>query len=303
MIPSLSPAENLAVGCLSGAVEATVNMPIKTYKFCAQEGRALPTSLPGWFRGVAVQAGTVAPITAIQFCLNGFFQQVILSTKLNQCTQLSDTESLITALGAGALTSFLIGPVDLITIQQQKLHATPFRTLQYLVKNYGTMSLFRGIGPTMVREAMYTAGYLGVSPVITHHLMQKNAKSSSHENEYQYPFFGSSPLLARMAGASIAGTLAAIITNPADCTKTCVQSDMTGDIYPTARKTLLKMWKGELEGGIWRIWNGLGPRIVRFNGAFFICLSFQEIAIDWKTKGEKCDILDRELRFPRPDPV
>jgi hypothetical protein len=36
-----------------------VNMPVKTYKFCAQEGRALPKSVAGWFRGVGVQAGEV----------------------------------------------------------------------------------------------------------------------------------------------------------------------------------------------------------------------------------------------------
>lgn len=36
-----------------------MNMPVKTYKFCAQEGRALPKSVAGWFRGVGVQAGEV----------------------------------------------------------------------------------------------------------------------------------------------------------------------------------------------------------------------------------------------------
>lgn len=57
MRTELSPTQNLTVGCLSGAVESTVNMPVKTYKFCAQEGRALPKSVSGWFRGVGVQAG------------------------------------------------------------------------------------------------------------------------------------------------------------------------------------------------------------------------------------------------------
>ena len=59
MRTELSPAQNLAVGCLSGAVESTVNMPVKTYKFCMQECRALPTNVSGWFRGVGVQAGKI----------------------------------------------------------------------------------------------------------------------------------------------------------------------------------------------------------------------------------------------------
>ena len=244
------------------------------------------------------RVGTIAPITALQFCFNGLFHQIILSSRPNQSAPLSDKESLASALGAGMLTSFLMGPVDLITIQQQKLRATPFRTMHHLVGNYGTMSLFRGIGPTMMREAMYTAGYLGLSPVITHHLMQKNTLNSEHK----YPLFGNNPLIARMTGASIAGTLAAIITNPADCIKTCVQSDMSAEIYPNARSTLYKMYKGDIEGGINRIWNGLGPRIVRFNVAFFIFHSFQEMAVmDWTREREACGL--PELRLVRPDPV
>lgn len=242
--------------------------------------------------------GTIAPITALQFCFNGFFHQIILSSRPNQCTPLSDAESLISALGAGVLTSLMVGPVDLITIQQQKLRTTPFRTVYHLVGNYGVTSLFRGIGPTMMREAMYTSGYLGLSPVITHHLMKRNPTTS----EYKYPVFGSNPLLARMSGASIAGTLAAIITNPADCIKTCVQSDMAGDIYPNARETLYKMYNGEIDGGMQRIWNGLGPRIVRFNVAFFIFHSFQELAMmDWTTKSGVCEL--PEMRLARPDHV
>jgi hypothetical protein len=66
----LSPLENLAVGALGGALETCLQMPIITYKFCVQEGRALPRNVSGWYRGVFVQASTVAPITAIQFMVN-----------------------------------------------------------------------------------------------------------------------------------------------------------------------------------------------------------------------------------------
>jgi len=54
----LSPAENLAVGAFGGALETCLQMPILTYKFCLQEGRALPTTMGGFYRGVGVQAGT-----------------------------------------------------------------------------------------------------------------------------------------------------------------------------------------------------------------------------------------------------
>ena len=68
----LSPLENLAVGAAGGALETCIQMPILTYKFCVQEGRPIPTNISGWYRGVFVQAGTVAPITAIQFMVSLF---------------------------------------------------------------------------------------------------------------------------------------------------------------------------------------------------------------------------------------
>jgi len=66
----LSPLENLSVGAFGGALETCLQMPILTYKFCVQEGRALPTSFAGWYRGVFIQASTVAPITALQFMVS-----------------------------------------------------------------------------------------------------------------------------------------------------------------------------------------------------------------------------------------
>ena len=56
---TLSPAENLIIGAFGGAVETSVQMPILTWKFCSQEGRAFPTTVGGWYRGVFVQAGKI----------------------------------------------------------------------------------------------------------------------------------------------------------------------------------------------------------------------------------------------------
>ena len=62
----LSGPENIAVGMVGGVTETCLLMPVLTAKFCLQEGRPLPTSIGGWYRGVVVQAGNVAPVTAMQ---------------------------------------------------------------------------------------------------------------------------------------------------------------------------------------------------------------------------------------------
>ena len=235
----------------------------------------------------------MAPITAVQFCLNGLLQQAFRSLNPGNSNNdneraLSEKEILSASFGAGALSALFYGPVDLVTIQQQKLHSAPIATVRTLMKEYGTLSLFRGLGATIVREGIYTAGYLGLSPVIAHHLMEKKQNPSESESllddEYCYPMFGNRPFLACIVGACMAGSLSAILTHPADTAKTCVQSDMTKQKWPNARIALLKMWTGEVEGGTGRMWKGLGPRIMRLSGASYVCISFQEMAMNLKTE-------------------
>ena len=50
--PALSYYENLAVGVGGGCVETAALMPVLTWKFCAQEGRALP-KLPHTLASIA----------------------------------------------------------------------------------------------------------------------------------------------------------------------------------------------------------------------------------------------------------
>mmetsp|Transcript_30817 Transcript_30817/g.64945 ORF Transcript_30817/g.64945 Transcript_30817/m.64945 type:complete len:152 (-) Transcript_30817:140-595(-) len=143
---------------------------------------------------------------------------------------------------------------------------------------YGSFSLFRGLGPTTAREAVYTGGYLGISPVIAHHLVEKTPEGIDDDG-HRHPIFGNNPFLARIAGARIGGSFAAIASHPDECAKTFVQSDMTTYKWPNTR---VAVFRGEVEGGMGKMWNGLGPRIARLSGAAFVCI-FQELAMEWKT--------------------
>jgi solute carrier family 25 (mitochondrial 2-oxodicarboxylate transporter), member 21 len=271
----LSPLENLVVGAMGGALETSLQMPILTYKFCLQEGRALPTSIPGWYRGVGVQAGTVAPITAIQFCVNGMLQKAMRVVRPGTVSQneslrpLTDGEMMATAGGAGALSALVYSPVDLLTIQQQKLDKNVLDTGRFIYQHYGGWNgLYRGLSACAIREAVYTAGYLGLAPILSAHLVQD-------------PRFAERPFLASVLGACLAGTTAAVLTHPVDTAKTCVQSDMSGKIWPTARAAMPKLLA---QGGISSLFKGLVPRTFRLCGAFFVCMSLQNLAIGYKSE-------------------
>mmetsp|Transcript_62391 Transcript_62391/g.75086 ORF Transcript_62391/g.75086 Transcript_62391/m.75086 type:complete len:281 (+) Transcript_62391:81-923(+) len=262
----LSPFENLAVGAFGGAVETFLQMPLLTYKFCVQEGRALPTTIPAWYRGVAVQAGTIAPITAIQFMVNGILQKITLG---GEKRMLTDVETIFTAASAGAISSIIYSPVDLITIQQQKLSLNPVQTFQHIMSNHGMSGIFRGISACAVRESIYTSGYLGLAPVVTSHL-SKNID-----------FFDGKPFAANIMGACIAGITAGTLTHPIDTAKTVIQADLSGKQYSTARAAFPMLIN---EGGIPSLFKGYISRTVRICGAFFVCMSIREYALDIKTE-------------------
>ena len=260
---SLSPMENLAVGAAGGLLETSVQMPLITLKLCMQEGRPLPTTLPAWYRGIAVQAGTVAPITAIQFMVNGLLQSLV---RRGDQRELTDGETVATAAGAGAISALVYGPVDLVTIQQQKLHRNPFQTFGHIITEFGFAGFFRGFGSCAVREAVYTAGYLGLAPVFTARLT------------HTLSFYHDKPLAAGITGACVAGALSAIITHPVDTAKTKIQADMTGTQYSSASSTIKQMWKEK------EMFRGVLPRTMRICGAFFICMSLRDMATDYKTR-------------------
>ena len=168
MRATLDEKENLAVGVAGGCTETLVLMPVLTWKFCLQEGRPYPP-FPGMYRGVMVQAGSVAPITAMQMLFNGLIEAAVTKGQRNA----TEIEAIGCALGAGAASALLYGPVDMATIHQQKLGAGFVGTVSHLASTHGLASLWRGVVPMALREAIYTAGYLGLAPVFTARLMQR----------------------------------------------------------------------------------------------------------------------------------
>lgn len=222
--------------------------------------------------------GTVAPITALQFAVNGMLQKVMRAVRpgddmdisASSVRALTDGEMMATAAGAGVISALAYTPVDLLTIQQQKLEKGVLDTGRYIWTNYGGLQgLYRGFVSCAVREGIYTAGYLGLAPVLSSRLVK------------EIPSLQERPFLASVLGACLAGVSAGILTHPADTAKTCVQSDMEGRIWPTARATIPKILA---EGGLPNLFRGMVPRTFRMCGAFFVCMTVQDVAIGYKSE-------------------
>ena len=89
---------------------------------------------------------------------------------------------------------------------------------------------------------------------------------------------------AGLCGACIAGTAAAMVTHPIDTAKTCMQSDMAGTTYSSACAALPKLYK---DGGVRAFYRGGAARTVRVCGAFFVCMTIRDYAVDYKTTREQ----------------
>lgn len=219
----------------------------------------------GWFRGVTAAAAPLGPITAVQVAVNGAIERVVTGGDRDP----TDPERVGVAMAAGAVSSVLYSPVDLVVIQQQKLGLdSPGATISAIVKEHGASGMMRGFWSCVVREAIYTAGYLGLAPIAKDYLTGN------------VEYFKSNDLAASIVGSSIGGTVAAVLTHPVDTSKTCAQSDIAGVKYPNARTALGMVYK---DGGIGALYGGGLARTARLCGAFFIINNIREAAIDWKT--------------------
>jgi len=261
----LSEPENFAVGIVGGTTETCVLMPVLTWKFCSQEGRPLPRSVGGFYRGVAVQAGNVAPITAVQMFLNGLFEKQVFGA--TDAKPLNDLQKVGAACMAGACSSVIYSPVDLTMIHQQKRSLGPLQTLQSIYSTHGLGGVWRGLSACALREGIYTAGYLGLAPVLCNRLKEMPGREEAH-------------LGNALIGSCVAGTLSALLTHPTDTAKTVYQADLEGVKYTSATSSAPMLYQ---EGGIRAFYRGGLARTIRLCGAFFIVSSMREGFTQYKT--------------------
>ena len=189
------------------------------------------------------------------------------------------------AASAGIASSFISTPCELVIIQQQArlrarrgrspfTHADPAQrtcaplvaTTQGLLRQHGAAVLMRGLGPCLLRESCYTAGYLGTAPLVTAMLLRRDA-------------FKDSPSKALVMGAMLSGAAAAVITQPLDTVKTRMQANLEDprQLYSSMGRGLRTLWA---EGGMRALWAGLVPRGGRIVAACVILTECREFALE-----------------------
>ena len=109
-----------------------------------------------------------------------------------------------------------------------------------------------GLVTSCGREGLFTAGYLGLAPVLAEQIREE---------------FGVGGKLGSFLGACCAGMLAATLSHPLDTIKTCMQGDVAQEKYKSMPETYRALMK---EGGIGRFFTGWSWRTGRMICSIFV---------------------------------
>lgn len=230
-------AQGLVRGSIAGVLEVAIDQPLVTIKNDWQQGKKASFKLSHLYRGFGVNAGSMAPITAVQMSFYELFKHGLQD---ENSQSLPDNKKLLAATLSGSVSAGVSSPSELLMIQQQKNKATLGKTMNMVIKVHGPKVFLRGIAPTMFRDGGFTAGYLAGGPALSDKFIDAGLPEP----------------LATVAGGTCAGLIAAGVTHPADTTKTKLQADLAKKYYKNA-------WDVFTKEGIRELYAGFTPRATR----------------------------------------
>lgn len=193
------------------------------------------------YKGVGVNAASMAPITAIQ---NMMADQGKKWLEHGKQGQLTDAQQLIPPVGAGAIAALVATPseclpnyMQLVATNEQR-HLSTRTALQEIRAKYGIRYLWRGILATMIRDGLFTAGYKTVPYIVA------KPVSSLIDNKPT----------AHMITLIAAGLVTAIATQPAHVIARYMQNNHT---MHSSLHTCIDIVK---QYGVRGLWSGGIPR-------------------------------------------
>ncbi|TMW64263.1 hypothetical protein Poli38472_012885 [Pythium oligandrum] len=261
----LSALQNGVVGSVAGMVEVLIQQPTVAMKNAIQQHRPIPWSVPALYRGVGVSLASIAPVSAVQFAVNGKMLGLLHQDPKKPT---SDQVKITSAAVAGCFSSLLSSPAELVMTLQQNTGKSLVGTVRDVVQQHGVTRLFRGLEVTMMREAVWCASYLALGPVITQRLHTTSPGVFGSPEEASI----SQKASASAVGSILAGLVTVYATQPLDTIKTVMQGEalsVRGQNATLAWGTAKRMYHNA-GGSLAPFYRGAVPRGARLIGAVFI---------------------------------
>jgi hypothetical protein len=235
----LSELENSVIGALGGLIEVSIMQPMNYWKNATQQGIPLSMEPKVLYRGYFANATNMAACTCFQFAANGMFKKMLVVGD-DPTAPLSPMRQLIAGFFSGAASASLCSPLELLMIQQQRKGGSLPSHAASLARG-GLGTIYHGFTMTALREGIYSAGYLGVAPVIRESIMA------------MYPEMNED--VARIPAAIIGGGFCCYLSHPFATVKTCMQGDIERKKFGSSSATLSTLWNDA--GGSARLSNAM----------------------------------------------
>ena len=221
----------------------------------------------GFYKGVIPPTMAQAPINSITFGV-----EMLMDKRSGDSIENKWLKHCSTGAIAGFFQSFICSPMELVKLltQHQEIgtkakYQGNYATFQKKVLPGGIRGIYKGLGPTMMRDIPGFAAYFGVYEGLVNLVAVKQDLNRT-DVSYLYRF---------MIGG-FAGMFSWIINYPVDVIKTRIQLDGTGDkrLYQNSFHCLTKTHK---EGGLPLLYRGLSVCAMRAfwcNSVTFIVADF-----------------------------
>jgi len=181
-----------------------------------------------------------------------------------QKAELSDVQKVASASVAGACSGLVAGPSELVMLAQQQNGASLLKATKAVFAAHGLRGLLRGVGPTMVRDGGFAAGYLGLKPVLHEKLKAQAAAASG--------------VVAGLA----AGVATAAVTHPFSVVKTYLQNDLQRAQYKNSVAVARSLCQLH---GLKGFFKGFTPRATRVVSALMLMSKVKEMLTQYLQKG------------------
>lgn len=281
-----------AIGGLAGMTEVLLQQPMVSIKNALQQSQPLSFSPAVLYRGVVINALSMAPISALQFSINGVLSEAVRkhSTRRGEDVRTSslrasdiDTPSLLAPLSilqrmtiggtAGMIAALVAAPAELVMTVQQRSGEAIGPALRRLVSTWGASTLFRGLFLAASRDGIFCASYMACGPLVTswlHGSVPQLFGATVEEASF------SQRTAAGFGGSVVAGLGTVLLTQPMDTIKTIMQGECavmsTSPSQPTLRLTSIPQSISTIyhRSGLKYFWSGSTPRGLRLIGGIFI---------------------------------
>lgn len=229
----------------------------------------------GLYRGMAAPLTGVTPIFAVAFWGYDLGKQMIMSAKgLKSKDELTLMDFAVAGAISAVPTTAIMTPGERIkcVLQIQSAENARFKgpmdVARHLVRTEGWSSLFRGTAATLLRDGSGSMAYFAVYEWIKRTLTPPDSKQMSP--------------VSVMLGGGFAGVCNWIVAIPADVIKSRIQTaegaEIGKGIIQHARELMAN------EGGVFALYKGAGPAMLRAFPANAACFLGVEVAMQFLNK-------------------